>query len=112
MLISAGHEGRPASGHIFRNAIVTLVRKASEPGRRSLPTRRRICARTASSVARLPADFEGTYRVRAAVFIHFDGSDPPCRSTASIGYARRAMLRRLPRGAPLRLVLAVRIPTE
>lgn len=38
------------------------------------------------SVARRPADFAGVYRVRAAVFIHFDGSTRPCSSSASIGY--------------------------
>ena len=48
---------------------------------------RRFSARTALTVARLPADFTGNYRVEAAVFIHFDGSDPPCRSRASIGYS-------------------------
>jgi hypothetical protein len=35
----------------------------------------------------LPADFVGNYHVQAAIFIHFDGSDPPCNSRASIGYA-------------------------
>jgi hypothetical protein len=38
------------------------------------------------SVAREPADFDGTFAVRAAVFIHFDGTDPPCGSGASVGY--------------------------
>lgn len=38
------------------------------------------------TVARLPADFAGTYRVAGAVFVHFDGSSRPCSSAASIGY--------------------------
>jgi len=38
------------------------------------------------SVAREPADFDGTFEVKAAVFIHFDGSDHPCSTGASIGY--------------------------
>lgn len=38
------------------------------------------------SVLREPADFEGDFAVRAAVFIHFDGNDKPCSSGASIGY--------------------------
>jgi hypothetical protein len=40
------------------------------------------------SVVRVPADYAGHYRVRAAIFIHFDGSAPPCTSRASIGYPR------------------------
>ena len=48
--------------------------------------RRRFSAQHGITVARLPADFAGTYRVDAAVFIHFDGADPPCGSRASIGY--------------------------
>lgn len=42
------------------------------------------------SVAREPADFEGTFAVRSAVFIHFDGTDPACGSKASIGYHTQA----------------------
>ena len=38
------------------------------------------------TVARRPADFDGTYDVLGAAFIHFDGSSPPCASGASIGY--------------------------
>jgi hypothetical protein len=38
------------------------------------------------SVVRVPADFTGHYRVRAAIFIHFDGASPACTSGASIGY--------------------------
>ncbi len=37
-------------------------------------------------VTRLPADFHGHYLVKAAIFIHFDGHDPICASSASIGY--------------------------
>ena len=51
------------------------------------------------SVARLPADFPGEYRVAAAVFIHFDGSNPPCGSRASIGYHHRATRPPLRHGA-------------
>src|SRR5581483_9152496 len=37
-------------------------------------------------VAREPADFDGVFDVKAAVFIHFDGSERPCSTGASIGY--------------------------
>jgi hypothetical protein len=38
------------------------------------------------SVIRMPADFQGVFRVKIALFIHFDGSKVPCSSGASIGY--------------------------
>ncbi len=86
-LISAGHEGRPESCARFPQRRCNL----GAPGEREWTpvvadeaTRR---LRTAGySVARQPADFEGMYDVRAAVFLHFDGSPQPCSSGASIGY--------------------------
>jgi hypothetical protein len=42
------------------------------------------------TVARLPADFDGSYEVGDAVFLHFDGADPACTSGASIGYHTKA----------------------
>ncbi len=87
VLISAGHEGRPASCAHFPQHHCNL-------GANGERTWTPIVADAASqilrahgvSVARLPADFPGEYRVAAAVFIHFDGSNPPCGSRASIGY--------------------------
>jgi hypothetical protein len=91
VLISAGHEGRPASCARFPQHRCNL-------GARGERTWTPIVADAATKilrergirVARLPADFAGTYRVGAAVFIHFDGSDPPCGSSASVGFARDA----------------------
>lgn len=91
VLISAGHEGRPAScphfpqhtcnlGAAGERAWTPIVADAAARALREHGLR----------VARLPADFDGKYRVRAAVFIHFDGSAPPCESGASIGYHRAA----------------------
>jgi hypothetical protein len=90
VLISAGHEGRPASCARFpqhhcnlgaqgERAWTPIVADAAAQNLR----------RYGVTVARLPADFSGTYRVGAAVFVHFDGSSPPCSSRASIGYAGR-----------------------
>jgi hypothetical protein len=87
VLISAGHEGRPASCAHFPQHRCNL----GASGEREWTP---VVADAAThvlrgyglTVARLPADFAGTYRVDAAIFIHFDGSDPPCRSSASIGY--------------------------
>ena len=87
VLISAGHEGRPAScphfpqhkcnlGAAGERAWTPIVADAAA----------RVLREHGLTVARLPADFEGSYRVKDAVFIHFDGSAPPCGSGASIGY--------------------------
>lgn len=87
VFISAGHEGRPQScahfpkhhcnlgtaGELAWTPVVAdeAARKLRDMG---------------YSVAREPADFEGEYDVKAAIFIHFDGTDEPCTSGASIGY--------------------------
>ncbi len=87
VLISAGHEGRPASCARFpqhRCNLGAQGERAWTPIVADSATQ--ILRRYGLTVARLPADFAGTYRVAAAVFIHFDGSNPPCRSSASIGY--------------------------
>ncbi len=91
VLISAGHEGRPASCARFPQHHCNLGaqgERAWTPIVADAATR--ILRDHGVRVARLPADFTGSYRVGAAVFIHFDGSDPPCGSGASIGYARDA----------------------
>ena len=88
VLISAGHEGRPASCAHFPQRHCNL---GASGERAWTPVVADAATETLRqhgvSVARLPADFAGTYHVQAAIFIHFDGSDPPCNSRASIGYA-------------------------
>lgn len=87
VLIQAGHEGRPASCARFPGRPCNL----GAAGERELTP---VVANAAAAwlradglhVVRVPADFVGRYRVRAAIFIHFDGSVPPCTSGASIGY--------------------------
>jgi hypothetical protein len=89
VLISAGHEGRPASCAHFPQHHCNLGaagERAWTPIVADAATR--ILRQHGVSVVRLPADFAGKYRVGAAVFIHFDGSNPPCESRASVGYAR------------------------
>ncbi len=91
VLISAGHEGRPASCARFPQHRCNL-------GARGERTWNPIVANEATRVLRahglrvirLPADFAGVYAVKIAVFIHFDGAVPPCSSTASVGYPLRA----------------------
>jgi len=87
VLISAGHEGRPASCPHFPQHKCNLGaagERAWTPVVADAATR--VLREHGLRVARLPADFEGEYRVKAAAFIHFDGSAPPCGSGASIGY--------------------------
>ncbi len=91
VLISAGHEGRPASCARFPQHRCNL----GAAGERSwtpivADAATQILREHGLTVARRPADFAGKYRVTAAVFIHFDGSDPPCRSRASIGYSHKS----------------------
>ncbi len=90
VLISAGHEGRPASCPRFPKHRCNLGASGERewtPVVADVATE--ILRHHGVTVARLPADFDGEYRVDAALFIHFDGSDPPCRSGASIGYAHK-----------------------
>ncbi len=89
VLISAGHEGRPASCARFPQHACNLGasgERAWTPIVADAATK--ILREHGISVARLPADFDGRYTVRAALFIHFDGSARPCSSGASIGYHR------------------------
>lgn len=89
VLISAGHEGRPASCAQFPERRCNL---GAEGERSWTPivadAATQILRRHGVRVARLPADFAGSYHVGAAAFIHFDGSSPPCQSGASIGFRR------------------------
>jgi hypothetical protein len=86
-LISAGHEGRPASCIRFPKRHCNL---GASGERQWTPIVADEVARALRAdgftVAREPADFDGTFEVKAAAFIHFDGNDRPCSTGASIGY--------------------------
>lgn len=89
VLISAGHEGRPQNCVHFPQRHCNL----GAAGERAWTPIVADAAATALradgfTVARRPADFPGDYRVKAAIYIHFDGARPPCSSGASIGYPR------------------------
>jgi len=89
VLISAGHQGRPASCVHFPKHKCNL----GTAGERELTPRvadqaARVLRADGFSVIRKPADFNGMFAVRDAVFIHFDGNTSRCRSGASIGYHR------------------------
>jgi len=87
VLVSAGHEGRPASCARFPRHKCNL----GAPGEREwtpivADEVTRVLREHGVQVIREPADFAGRFQVEAAVFIHFDGIKPVCSSGASIGY--------------------------
>src|SRR5690348_14173842 len=86
-LISAGHEGRPESCARFPKHHCNLGTAGEREWTPIVADEAaRILRSEGYTVAREPADFDGTYDVKAAVFIHFDGTGTPCTSGASIGY--------------------------
>jgi len=87
VLISAGHEGRPASCARYPKRACNLGAQGEREWTPIVADEAtRVLREQGVSVAREPADFDGNYDVDAAVFIHFDGSTSPCASSASIGY--------------------------
>jgi hypothetical protein len=87
VLISAGHEGRPASCAAFPQHHCNLGANGERAWTPVVADAAAAILREHGlKVVRLPADFDGSYKVGAAVFLHFDGSNPPCKSSASIGY--------------------------
>ncbi len=89
VLISAGHEGRPKSCARFPQRRCNLGAKGERTWNPIVANAATRALRARGfRVIRLPADFLGTYAVKMAVFVHFDGADPPCSSTASVGYPR------------------------
>jgi hypothetical protein len=87
VLVSAGHEGRPASCPRFPKRHCNLGAAGERQWTPIVADETARALRASGfSVAREPADFDGLFEVKAAVFIHFDGSDRPCSTGASIGY--------------------------
>ena len=87
VLISAGHEGRPASCARFPQHKCNLGAAGERDWTPIVADEAtRVLRAHGVTVIRLPADFSGTYDVKEALFIHFDGASPPCSSRASIGY--------------------------
>jgi len=87
VLVSAGHEGRPASCPRFPKRKCNLGAAGEREWTPVVADEvTRSLRASGVTVAREPADFDGFFNVEAAVFIHFDGSDRPCSTGASIGY--------------------------
>jgi hypothetical protein len=91
VLVSAGHEGRPASCAHFPQHHCNLGAQGERTWTPIVAdAATKTLRRYGITVARLPADFAGKYQAGVAVFIHFDGSAPPCGSRASVGYADKS----------------------
>lgn len=90
ILVQAGHEGRPGScapHHVKACNLGTGAQGATE--REWTPIvadeATRVLREHGYTVVRRPADYDEHDSVRAAVFLHFDGSTP-CGSGASVGF--------------------------
>jgi hypothetical protein len=91
VVVQAGHEGRPAS--CAPNHVHACNLGASSAAGREIDWTPVIAdAATATlraaglRVARRPADYPQHDTARVAIYIHIDGSDPPCLSGASDGF--------------------------
>lgn len=91
VVIGAGHEGRPQSCVPLH--VRTCNLGAGLGAQRERDWTPIVADATAAElraaglrVKRRPADYAGHDRARAAVFLHFDGSAPACRSGASVGF--------------------------
>jgi hypothetical protein len=87
VLIQAGHEGRPDCAV----EPASLCNNTGAPGEiRWTPIVADVATKTLRaagiSVLRMPAYLVGPYRVKDAIFIHFDGAGTPCTSGPSVGY--------------------------
>jgi hypothetical protein len=91
VLISAGHEGRPASCARFPARACNLGAQGERDWTPVVADEAtRVLRAHGLHVMREPADFDGHYAVAMAIFIHFDGAIPACTTGASIGYHREA----------------------
>jgi len=89
VLVSAGHEGRPASCARYPQRRCNLGAAGEREWTPIVADEvTRVLRAHGIRVVRVPADFDGTYVTQAAIFIHFDGAERPCTSGASIGYHR------------------------
>jgi hypothetical protein len=91
VVVQAGHEGRPASCAPLHVAACNLGTGLGAQRERDwtpivADAAADLLRRDGYRVARRPADYRGHDRARAAVFLHFDGSIPACRSGASVGF--------------------------
>jgi hypothetical protein len=91
VVVQAGHEGRPAS--CAPNHVRACNIGASSAAGREIAWTPIVADAAAATlraaglrVARRPADYPQHDTAKAAIFIHFDGSEPACASGASVGF--------------------------
>ena len=90
VLLQAGHEGRPASCAPLHVKACNLGTGAQGERERDwtpivADEAARVLREHGYTVIRRPADYDAHDTVRAAIFVHFDGSTP-CASGASVGF--------------------------
>jgi hypothetical protein len=91
VVLGAGHQGRPQSCAVLHVKACNLGTGLGEQLERNWTP---IVADAAAAalrsegfrVMRRPADYAAHDRARTAIFLHFDGSAPACRSGASVGF--------------------------
>lgn len=91
VVVQAGHEGRPQSCaplHVKACNLGTGLGAQRERDWTPIVGDAAAAALRSNGfvVKRRPADYAGSDGARAAVFLHFDGSMPACRSGASVGF--------------------------
>ncbi|MFN2461739.1 MAG: hypothetical protein ABR591_13825 [Candidatus Velthaea sp.] len=91
VVVQAGHEGRPQSCAVHHVRACNLGASSGGYSERAWTAvvadeTARVLVGAGLRVARRPADYEAHDTARAAVFLHFDGSAPRCRSGASVGF--------------------------
>jgi hypothetical protein len=91
VVVQAGHQGRPqscAALHVVKCNLGTGLGAQLERNWTPIVADAAADAlrRDGFSVRRRPADYRAHDTARAAVFLHFDGSAPACRSGASVGF--------------------------
>jgi len=93
VVVQAGHQGRPASCAPHHVRACNLGAGSGDHRERDwtpvvADEAAAALRRAGYRVVRRPADYDGHDTARAAVFLHFDGSAPPCRSGSSVGFPR------------------------
>lgn len=91
VLVQAGHQGRPESCAPLHVKHCNLGAAAGDAREREwtpvvADEATRALRRSGFTVLRRPADYAEHDSARIAVFLHFDGDVPACKSGASIGY--------------------------
>lgn len=91
VVVQAGHQGRPGSCAPLHVRACNLGAAGGGARERDwtpivADETARVLRAAGYRVVRRPADYAGHDTAREAVFLHFDGSETPCGSGASVGF--------------------------